>query len=127
MTVEIVALVCGLVFAMFSLTVVLWLSYLRDKDSSAESPTGLSRRMGDYELQRVFEPFRSNQLWYREIWPRLGRAVAVYLRCKRRTTPGRIDIAIVLAFISVAALSWSDVVFKILEILEPKLQAGGAQ
>lgn len=119
MTVEIVALACGLIFAMFSLTVVPWLSYLRDKESSAESPTGLARRLGDYEVQRVFEPLRSDQRWYLQILFRLGRAVAVYIRCKRRTMPGRIDIAIVIAFVSVAVLSWSDVVFKILEMIEP--------
>lgn len=103
-------------FAFISFSIVVLISVIRERESRPSSPSGLARRAANMDLENVAEPKRAYESWFNFFWVRLWRIVASYVRCKRRTMPGTMDLCIVALLIGALAISWLDIIDKVLDI-----------
>ena len=125
MSPEQILAVGAVAFAFFSFSIVVLISVIRERESRPSSPSGLARRAANMDLEKAAEPKRANESWFNFLWVRLCRIVASYLRCKRRTMPGTMDLCIVALLMGAFAISWLDIIDKVLDIYLEH-QTGGA-
>lgn len=110
-----------ILFAFFSFSIVLAVSVIRERESLAVSPSGLARRAANFDLEGVAEPKHKTETWFNFVWVRFWRAVATYIRCKRRTMPGRMDLLVVTLLMGAFAVSWLDIIDKVLDVYRAHL------
>lgn len=121
MTPEVIFAIGAVVFAFFSFSIVLAISIVRERESHSGSPSGLARRAANLDLEAVAAPKRDDESWFNFVWVRAWRGVAAYVRCKRRTMPGRMDLLVVAILVAAVTLTWLDILDKVLDIYREHL------